>query len=221
MTVILMLCMIVTFLAADRIVQKSRAARALRAAGARTLPAAPPAGVWLAPNHTWVKEQKDAVVVGVDDFIARLAGAVSSVMLPDAGAHVTGTQHAFALVDGDRRLRFASPVSGRILEVNRKLMENPAQARLDPYGGGWLMKIAPERRPVKGVLAGEKAGAWLASQVDAARAFLTGAQGAPAFATLPDGGELADGALLHCSADVWREFERRFTSSGTAVPAEM
>jgi len=220
MTVILMLCMIVTFLAVDRIVQKVRAARAPGMAGARALPGALPAGVWLAPNHTWVKEEKDAVVVGVDEFIARLAGAVSSVVLPETGAHVSGAQPAFALAHGERRLRFASPVPGRILEVNRKLLDDPAPARLDPYGGGWLMKIAPERRPSAGPLAGESARAWIASQIAAAREFLTGAPGAPAFASLPDGGQLADGALLHCSAEVWREFERRFTAPGAAVPAE-
>jgi len=221
MTVILMLCMIVTFLAADHFVQKAREARALRAVRERALPAGPPAGVWLAPNHTWVKEEKECVLVGVDEFIARIAGAVESVMLPDAGAHVSPANPAFALAHGARHLRFASPVKGRILEVNRGLMGNPSLARLDPYGGGWLLKIAPEHRQASaGGFTGESARAWLGSQVAAAREFLTGAAGVPAFASLPDGGELADGALLHCDAAVWREFESRFATIDVPVPVE-
>ena len=219
MTVILMLCMIVTFLAVDRVVQKSRSARALQAAERLSLPAGPPSGVWLAPNHTWVKEEKDAVLVGVDEFIARIAGAVSSVILPDDGAHVSGTNVAFALAHGTRQLRFASPVAGRVIEVNRGLLDNPAPARMDPYGGGWLLKVAPERRPAPGPLTGENARAWLMSQIAAAREFLTGAPGAEPLASLPDGGELAEGALLHCDAEVWAEFERRFASTGDTLPA--
>ena len=220
MTVILMLCMIVTFLAADRFVQRSRAARALREAEGRALPAGPPAGTRLAPNHTWVKVEKDAVLVGVDEFIARIAGAFTAVMLPDAGAHLSGAGPAFALAHGERRLRFASPVQGRILEVNRGLLDNPALAHNDPYGGGWLLKVAPERHTSTGGLTGDSARAWLGAQIAAAREFLTGAAGGAAFASLPDGGELADGALVHCDAGVWAEFERRFTSLAATSPAD-
>ncbi|HUI10980.1 MAG TPA: glycine cleavage system protein H [Bacteroidota bacterium] len=218
MTVILMLSMIVTFLALEGFVQRSRARRS---AAGEALPAGPPAGFLLAPNHTWVKEEKEGVLVGVDEFIARIVGAASSVMLPDAGATVSPGSPSFALARGGRHIRFASPVQGRVLEVNRRLVDNPALARMDPYGGGWLLRIAPDRRrSAMPALTGERARAWLAGQLASAREFLTAAAHGALSPSLPDGGELVEGALMHCDAAVWREFERRFTSIGAAMPAD-
>ena len=36
-----------------------------------------------------------------------------------------------------------SPVSGKIIEVNEKLTEEPETLNKDPYGEGWIAKIKP------------------------------------------------------------------------------
>jgi glycine cleavage system H protein len=222
MTVLLMLCMIVTFLAADKILRTLRAAKERRQAlASHPVFSGPPDGIRLALNHTWMKTDGGVAVIGADEFLARLLGAVESVVLPGVGSAVgaRGTDIAFA--HGGRTLRLASPVPGRILEVNRGVLSNPSIARNDPYGGGWLLKIAPD--PARGAAAGSFAGTaareWLGDQMSLAREFLSGAVPRGALASLPDGGELADGALLACDAGAWKEFERRFTSTITPKPA--
>jgi glycine cleavage system H protein len=222
MTVLLMLCMIVTFLAADKIVRKLRAAREVRqAVQPGTIMAEPPEGIRLALNHTWLKMEKGVAVIGTDEFLARMLGAVESVMLPDVGATVTPASLDIALAHGNRRVRLASPVAGRILEVNTGVLQNPLLARGDPYRSGWLLKVSPDpgHGPTSGSLAGAAAREWLRDQMSLAKEFLTGVTPRVSFASLPDGGEPAEGALLHCDAAAWEEFERRFTTIHTTKPA--
>jgi glycine cleavage system H protein len=157
--------------------------------------------------------EKGVAVIGTDEFLARMLGAVESFMLPDVGATVAPATMDIALAHGNRRVRLASPVAGRILEVNNALLHNPMLARRDPYGSGWLLKVRPD--PAQGAtpcsFTGEAAREWLRDQMSLAKEFLTGVAPRTSFASLPDGGEVAEGALLHCDAGAWAEFERRFT----------
>ena len=221
MTVLLMLSMIVTFLAADMIVRKLRAVKEERqAAQPGCIVSEPPEGIRLALNHTWMRMEKGVAVIGMDEFLAQILGAVESFMLPDVGATVAPASLDIALAHGDRRVRLASPVAGRILEVNTGVLRNPTLARRDPYGSGWLLKVHPD--PAQGAASGSLTGAaareWLRDQMSLAKEFLTGVAPRTSFASLPDGGELAEGALLHCDADVWTEFERRFTTIHAPEP---
>ncbi len=215
MTVLLMLGMIVIFLAADRIVQKLRAMKeARRVLQPGTILSEPPEGVRLALNHTWMKMEKGVAVIGTDEFLARMVGAVESFMLPDVGATVAPASLNIALAHGGRRVRLGSPVAGRILEVNSGILRNPMLAGRDPYGSGWLLKVSPDpaRGSASGSLTGAAAREWLRGQMSLAKEFLAGVPPRTSFASLPDGGEPAEGALLHCDAAAWEEFERRFTT---------
>jgi glycine cleavage system H protein len=222
MTVLLMLCMIVTFLAADKILRTVRAARERRPAlDPGAVLSGPPDGVRLALNHTWMKMEKGVAVIGADEFLSRMLGAVESIILPDAGAVVGSATPDIAFAHGGRRIRLASPVGGRILEVNSSVLHNPALARRDPYGSGWLLRISPD--PARGTASGSFTGAaareWLRDQMSLAKEFVTGTVPRGSFASLPDGGELSEGALLSCDAAAWEEFERRFTSITAPEPA--
>jgi glycine cleavage system H protein len=222
MTVLLMLAMIVTFLTADVIVRKLRAVKEeRRSVQPGTILADPPEGIRLALNHTWMKMEKGVAVIGTDEFLARMLGAVESFLLPAVGESVTPATLDIALAHGGRRVRLASPVAGRILEVNNALLRNPALARRDPYGSGWLFKVHPDPAQAvpPGSFAGEAAREWLRDQMSLAKEFLTGVAPRTSFASMPDGGEVAEGALLQCDAGAWAEFERRFTSIHAPAPA--
>ncbi len=215
MTVLLMLSMIVMFLAADKAVRLVRAAKERRlAVRPGTMLADPPAGIRIALNHTWMRMEKGVAVIGADEFLARMLGAVESVMLPDTGAVLAPAGRDIAFAHGNRRIRLASPVAGRILEVNTDVLRNPSIARRDPYGGGWLLRISPDpsHDAAAGFFSGEASGRWLREQMSLAKEFLLGAGPRTAFSSLPDGGEPAEGALLGCDAAAWAEFERRFTT---------
>ena len=41
-------------------------------------------------------------------------------------------------------MRIGSPVDGTIAKVNRRVLANPALVKDEPYGRGWLFRIAPD-----------------------------------------------------------------------------
>ncbi len=215
MTVLLVLCTLVIFLIADYAVQKTRLARAaaeVKSWDAERIPFALPAGIALAPNHLWLKVEQGVATIGLDGFLGRMLGTVESVVLPDVGATVTPVTANIALCDGDRSVQLAAPVVGQILEVNSGVLKDPALARRDPYGAGWLMKVRTDRRSrsASRILTGTAAAGWLRDQTALAKEFLAGVMPAPQLATLQDGGVPAEGVLQQCDAHVWKKFEQRF-----------
>jgi glycine cleavage system H protein len=211
MTVLLVLSTLIIFLAVDHFVQKARAARAAAALQPRSI--ALPEGICLATNHTWIKEQKGVATIGFDEFIGGMLGVVESIVLPEAGNRITTQNASISLRHRDRTLHMAAPVEGKIMEVNTSVLQNPALARTDPYGKGWLLKIRTDANAAgrPRLVFGMAARQWLKEQTDLAKEFLAGQVAAPQLATLQDGGTPADGVLQQCDARVWREFERRFT----------
>jgi glycine cleavage system H lipoate-binding protein len=217
MTVLLVLCTLVIFMIADYAVEKTRAAKAaaeLKSWDAERIPFGLPAGVALAPNHLWVREERGVTTVGLDGFIGRMLGTVQSVMTPDVGAAVTPATVNIALRDRDRTVSMASPVAGTIVAVNPVVARDPGLIRRDPYGAGWLMKVQTDRHApaTARVLSGTDAVTWLRAQTDLVKEFLAGVMPAPQLATLQDGGIPAEGVLQLCDASVWKKFEERFTS---------
>jgi glycine cleavage system H protein len=213
MTVLLMLCMIVTFLAADKIVRTVRVARERRLTErAGSALAAPPEGISLALNHTWMSTERNVAVIGTDEFLARMLGAVDAFVLPHPGTIVAPGSPDITLERGGRKVRLASPVAGRILEVNTGVLRDPALARRDPYGSGWLLKVSPDpaRRSALALLQGPAARRWLSEQMSLAKEFLSVTHSGASPAMLQDGGEVSEGALMHCESAAWVEFERRF-----------
>lgn len=215
MTVLLVLCTLVIFLIADYAVQKARLAQAaaeVKSWDAERIPFALPAGITLASNHLWLKVEQGVATIGLDGFLGRMLGTVESVMLPNVGATVTPVTVNIALCDGDRSVQLAAPVVGQILEVNPAVLKDPALARRDPYGTGWLMKVRTDGRSPSAarILSGTAAAAWLREQTEQAKEFLAGVMPAPQLATLQDGGVPAEGVLQQCDARVWKKFEQRF-----------
>jgi glycine cleavage system H protein len=218
MTVLLILFTLILFLLADHFVQKARLARARQLAG-ETLESIVmssvrlPEGTSVALNHTWLREEDRGIItIGIDEFISRLVGAVEDIALPQNGAVIAPSFSSITLRDGMRQLEMASPVSGRVVEVNEKVIRNPALARKDPYGDGWLVKIRPDRANSVRTFtkAGEDAILWLRAQGDRAKQFFVEHAPQPALATMYDGGTPAEGVLKHFDADVWREFQTMF-----------
>jgi len=219
MTVLLILFTLILFLATDHFVQKTRLARARRLAGESVTSAVLtsfglPENVGLALNHTWMREEERGVLtIGVDEFIGRLVGAVEDIVLPHSGAIIAPAFSSFTLRDGTKQLELTSPVHGRVVEVNQKVLRNPALARKDPYGEGWLVKIRADRAEAARVVTrrGTDAINWLRVQGELAKLFFVNRMPQPALATMYDGGVAADGVLQHFDAEIWREFQTEFT----------
>lgn len=94
------------------------------------------------PGHGWVmRERKNIVRIGIDDFAARLAGRIDGMELPKPGQWIRQGQRAWKLFRNHQAAEMVSPIEGEVLEVNPDVLKDPSLLRTDPYGKGWLMTV--------------------------------------------------------------------------------
>src|SRR5674476_331314 len=93
-------------------------------------------------GHSWlVRERKNVVRVGADEFAAALAGKVEKIELPRPGQWIRQGQRAFSFIRNGQKTEMVSPTEGEVMAVNADVLANPALLRQDPYGKGWLLSI--------------------------------------------------------------------------------
>jgi glycine cleavage system H protein len=79
--------------------------------------------------------------VGIDDFGARLAGKIDSIVLPKRGQWIRQGQRFATLIRDGQKAELVSPVEGEVTSVNDTLLSNAALMNSDPYREGWLVSV--------------------------------------------------------------------------------
>jgi glycine cleavage system H protein len=97
-------------------------------------------------THEWLREDDEVVVVGITEHAQSLLGEVVFVRLPEIGIDVHAGDEVCVLESVKAAGDVYSPVSGRVIEVNGALEESMNIINEDPYGDGWLFKLAPRDR---------------------------------------------------------------------------
>ena len=92
-------------------------------------------------SHEWVKIDDNVATVGITDHAQHMLGDLVYVDLPQAG-DITAKGDDVAAVESVKTASdIYSPISGKIIEVNKILTENPNVISEDPYDKGWLFKV--------------------------------------------------------------------------------
>ena len=93
-------------------------------------------------GHSWlVRERRNVVRVGADEFAAALAGKVEKIELPRPGQWIRQGQKLFSFYRNGEKTEMVSPTEGEVMEVNAEVLTNPSTVREDPYGKGWLVAV--------------------------------------------------------------------------------
>ena len=94
-------------------------------------------------SHEWAKQEDGRVVVGISDFAQESLGDVVFVETPEVGREVQAGE-AVAVVESVKTASdIYAPVSGKVVEVNEALADEPELVNGDPYGAGWIFKLEP------------------------------------------------------------------------------
>jgi len=93
-------------------------------------------------SHEWARVEGDFVVVGITHYAQDQLGEVVYVELPEVGLGANSGEELGTLESVKAVAEFLSPVAGEVVEVNDRLAEEPNLVNEDPYGDGWLVKIA-------------------------------------------------------------------------------
>ena len=93
-------------------------------------------------EHEWLRMDGAEGVVGITDFAQDSLGDVVFVELPAVGATLTQGQ-IFGVVESNKTVSdLFAPVTGKVVAINETLREKPEQVNTDPYGSGWMLRIA-------------------------------------------------------------------------------
>jgi glycine cleavage system H protein len=116
-------------------------------------------------EHEWLRIEHGEGVVGITDFAQDALGDVVFVELPAVGTVLAAGQ-TFGVVESNKTVSdLFAPIGGRVLAVNPVLRDEPELVNQEPYGGGWMIRIAPKSAAdAAGLLDAAAYGAFVAAE---------------------------------------------------------
>ena len=92
-------------------------------------------------EHEWVKIDGDLLIVGITDHAQSELGDIIFIEFPDLNQAISKDE-PFGTIEAVKTVAdLFAPVSGKIIEINQDLEDNPELVNSDPYGEGWIVKI--------------------------------------------------------------------------------
>lgn len=92
-------------------------------------------------EHEWLRVEGTTVTIGVTDYAQEQLGDIVYVELPAEGEQITKAE-TFGVLESVKAVSDCyAPVTGKVLEINDPLADNPETINEDPYGEGWMIKV--------------------------------------------------------------------------------
>jgi glycine cleavage system H protein len=92
-------------------------------------------------EHDWARIQGDEAVLGITWFAQDALGELVHYEPPNEGDTIS-RDAAYGEVESVKAVSdVVAPLSGEVLEVNAKVVDEPETVNEDPYGDGWLIRI--------------------------------------------------------------------------------
>jgi glycine cleavage system H protein len=97
-----------------------------------------------AKTHEWASLSGSICTIGLTQFAVEQLTDVIYIDLPDVGDPALAGD-SFGEIESVKAVSdLYSPVEGEIVEVNKKLENDPTLVSKDPYGAGWIIKVKVE-----------------------------------------------------------------------------
>jgi len=92
-------------------------------------------------EHDWARVDGDEATLGITWFAQDALGELVHFEPPQEGSEVT-KDSSYGEVESVKAVsEVIAPLSGEVVEVNRKVVDEPEIVNGDPYGEGWLVRI--------------------------------------------------------------------------------
>lgn len=92
-------------------------------------------------EHEWVKLEDGKVRIGITHFAQSELGDIVFVELPQVGDDIK-TDDPFGSVESVKTVsELYAPVSGKVVEVNADLEDNPEFVNESPYDKAWMIVV--------------------------------------------------------------------------------
>lgn len=100
-----------------------------------------PSNLKYTKEHEWIKVEGNIGIIGITDYAQ---GELGDIVYVDINPELTEIvmNESFGTIEAVKTVSdLFAPVSGKVLEVNNKLNDEPQLVNSDPYGEGWIIKI--------------------------------------------------------------------------------
>jgi glycine cleavage system H protein len=101
-----------------------------------------PSNLKYSKDHEWLRLEGNDAYVGITEFAQ---GELGDIVFVDIGTRgdTLDKESVFGTIEAVKTVSdLFMPVGGKVMEVNSKIDTNPELVNKDPYGEGWLIKIA-------------------------------------------------------------------------------
>ena len=93
-------------------------------------------------NHIWVEATNGVYTVGVSSYAMGLLGDLTCVELPRVG-HVYQVGDWMGSVESFKSVNEVTcPITGKVVEVNEKVVKEPGLVGLSPERDGWFARFS-------------------------------------------------------------------------------
>ena len=93
-------------------------------------------------SHEWGRIDEEGVLtVGISDHAQDLLGDIVFIELPDIGKELEAEEETAIVESVKAASDVYTPLSGEVIEINEKLLDEPELVNSSPYEDGWFFKI--------------------------------------------------------------------------------
>jgi len=93
-------------------------------------------------SHEWIKVKDDIAIIGITDHAQSELTDIVFAELPVIGKELKKGDELCVVESVKSVSEIYSPISGKIINVNNKLEDNPEIINENPYDDGWLVEIS-------------------------------------------------------------------------------
>jgi len=92
-------------------------------------------------EHEWVKDEDGKYRIGISHFAQSELGDIVFVELPEVGDEIKSDE-PFGSVESVKTVsELYAPLSGKVIEVNDELEDNPEYVNESPYEKAWMIVV--------------------------------------------------------------------------------
>lgn len=101
-----------------------------------------PSNLKYTKEHEWIRVEGEVAYVGITDYAQGELGEIVFVEIETVG-ETLAENATFGSVEAVKTVSdLFMPMSGEILDTNAALEDHPELVNNDPYGDGWMIKVA-------------------------------------------------------------------------------
>lgn len=115
-----------------------------------------PSNLKYTKDHEWIRVEGTEAFIGITEFAQQELGDIVYIDINKVGEEIAA-EEVFGTVEAVKTVSdLFMPVTATVLELNKQLDSQPELVNSDPYGDGWIIKVAlTDASAVDGLLSNE------------------------------------------------------------------